>query len=181
MSTVVNVLSYATLFLNIAMLAGAVFYAANRFFDFKPSFIDTIEDYLYNYYRELSFFLASVATAGSLYVSNILGWTPCRLCWFQRILMYPLVVVLGVGILFNDENSRDYALPLAMIGLPISIYHTLLQRYDHFESAGCSVTSVSCEATDIAFHFGYITLPVMAATVFIGILILMWRFNERQD
>lgn len=181
MSAVIDVLSYSTLILNIAMLAGGVLYTANRLFGFKPSPINTIENYLYDYYKELSFLLATVATAGSLYASNMLGWEPCRMCWFQRILMYPLVVVLGVGILFNDEDTRDYAIPLAMIGLPISLYHTLLQRYDHFESAGCSVTSVSCETVDISFHFGYITLPVMAFTAFLGILILMWKFNEKRD
>lgn len=178
MSQVVNILSYGTLLINIVILASIFVYSADRLFGFRPEFIERLKGRIKEHYRELALLLAVIATSGSLYLSNGLGWEPCRLCWFQRILMYPLVVILGVGLLFNDENARDYALPLAMIGLPISLYHALLQRYDQFESAGCSVTSVSCEAVDLSFHFGYITVPVMAFTAFLGILILMWRFNE---
>lgn len=179
MSAVVNAMSSATLILDVALLATLAFYASRRLLDFEaPGYVDRLNGFLHRYYRELAFSLALIATSSSLYMSNVLGWAPCRLCWFQRILMYPLVLIIGIGILFDDEDVRDYAIPLALIGGSLAFYHALVQRFEQFQSAGCSITSVSCEATNISFHYGYITIPVMAFTVFLTVLILMWRFNE---
>jgi disulfide bond formation protein DsbB len=146
--------------------------------EFSP-FQET-KEFLSKYFMELSFLIALTSTSGSLYMSNILGWEPCHMCWLQRIFMYPLVIVLGVGLLFSDKNARDYALPLALIGFPIAFYHSLLQRFNQFQSAGCSVTSVSC-STEYTFWFGYITIPVMAAVGFAAIIFLMWRFGGRRS
>jgi hypothetical protein len=66
-----------------------------------------------------------------------------------------------------------------MIGVPLSFYHSILQRYEQFQSAGCSITSVSCE-TQYTFYFDYITIPVMAFTAFLGVAILLWRFSDRE-
>jgi disulfide bond formation protein DsbB len=172
-------LAYGTLGIQLAILVGAVFYLAERFLGFQPDYYLKVKDILSHYYRELALGLATAATVGSLMFSNILGYEPCQLCWFQRILMYPLILIIGVGLLFNDKNMRDYALPLTMIGVPLSFYHSILQRYEQFQSAGCSITSVSCE-TQYTFYFDYITIPVMAFTAFLGVAILLWRFSDRE-
>lgn len=178
MSIVTQALATGTLVLNILMVLGLFVYGLRRFtgFEFPEKAIE-FEGKLKTYSLELSLSLATIATVGSLYFSNILKYEPCRLCWFQRIFMYPLVLILGIGILFEDDNVTDYALPLTMVGLPIALYHGLVQRYSQFHSSGCSVLSVSC-STEYTFHFGYITIPVMAATAFLGILILLWRFKD---
>jgi disulfide bond formation protein DsbB len=178
MSIVSQTLATGTLLLDITILAGIFLYGAKRLLGFNfPEQLQTLEGYVKSYSVELSFGLATIATAGSLYYSNILQYEPCRLCWFQRIFMYPLVLILGVGLLFDDDNVADYALPLTMIGLPIAFYHSLVQRYSQFHSSGCSIFSVSC-STEYTFYFGYITIPVMATIAFLGILILLWRFKE---
>lgn len=178
MSTVVQILAVGTLFLDVVILGALVLYGAKRIFGFEfPEQIQTLENQLTIYSTEIALLIATIAATGSLYFSNILKYEPCRLCWFQRIFMYPLVLIFGVGLLFDDENVRDYALPLAMIGTPIALYHSLVQRYSQFHSSGCSVFSVSC-STEYTFHFGYITIPVMALTAFIVIGALLWKFNE---
>ncbi|MGQ0541414.1 MAG: disulfide bond formation protein B, partial [Blastocatellia bacterium] len=67
--------------------------------------------------------IALIATAGSLFFSEIMELPPCVLCWYQRIAMYPLVVIIGVGIAFRKASWKLYALPLALGGLAVSIYH----------------------------------------------------------
>jgi disulfide bond formation protein DsbB len=163
-----------------AGLLGAFAYHGLRKLGFTLDYVEeTVKPLLSARYRELSLLVASTATAGSLYMSNVLGWEPCLLCWYQRILIYPLVAVTAVGVLLEKEDVADYAIPLALIGLPIAVYHAVLQRYEQFQSAGCSVTSVSCETT-YSFFFGYISVPVMAATALAAVLLLMWRFSERE-
>lgn len=171
----VAVLAVLTLTLDIGLL-GALFYHLMQRTGYKISYVERSKERLKEYYLPISLFIASAATAGSLYMSNVLGWTPCKLCWYQRIFMYPLILVLGVGLVFSDENVRDYAIPLALLGFPIAFYHSLHQRFEQFGSAGCSITAVSC-STEYTFWFGYITIPVMAATAFAAVLVLMWRFG----
>jgi disulfide bond formation protein DsbB len=121
----------------------------------------------------LAFAQALLAAAGSLYLSAGLGWEPCQLCWYQRIAAYPLVVVLGVGLLRGRRGTRLYAAPLALVGVPIAAYHYLLQRTDLVGATTCSLTGPSCATTDVLL-FGYVTVPAMALTAFLVVLGLLW-------
>lgn len=180
MSLVSQILAYGTLGLNLLLLLSAAAFIYNRFSQkgltrFKA--YKRANDLVSIYAKELAFSQALIATAGSLYMSNILGWTPCRLCWFQRIIIYPLVVILGVSILFGSRDVKDYVVPLTLIGIPISAYHYMIQRIEQFQAAGCSVTQISC-STEYTFYFDYITIPMMALTAQIVILALIWKFYK---
>lgn len=160
----------------IGLLGSIIYYLASRY-GYELEWVeDALKPMLANYYRELSFLVALTATSGSLYMSNVLGWAPCRLCWFQRILVYPIVVLTATALVLDKKDVADYVMPLTMIGIPISIYHALIQRYSAFHSAGCSVLQVSC-STKYTFFYGYITIPVMAGTALAAVLFLMWRFS----
>lgn len=175
-----DVLAYGTLFLNLALLTSILVFFAQKLTSlevYKKLRIDTVNRYISRYTNELVFLQASIATSGSLYMSNILGWTPCRLCWFQRIIIYPIVVLALVAILLKKNNLREYVMPLLFVGIPIAAYHTLHQRFQQFGAAGCSVTDISC-ATEYTFHFGYITIPVMALTAMLVMLFLLWRYGK---
>lgn len=178
MAIVVDILAYGTFALNVALVLTLFAYLYNRFSNeglARFSAYSQVTDFISEYARELAFLQASIATAGSLYMSNILQWAPCRLCWFQRIFMYPLVVLLGVSILFDSRDLKDYLVPMALTGIPIAAYHYITQRAEQFHSAGCSIMQVSCE-TEYTFYFGYITVPMMALTAFIVVLVLIWKF-----
>jgi disulfide bond formation protein DsbB len=141
------------------------------------NFYSRVSGLLKQYYAEISLLLVTVATSGSLYFSEVLGWDPCIMCWYQRILMYPLVIVFGIGVLLEKDDFEDYALPLLLMGSGMSLYHYLVQRVEQFQSAGCSVAQISCE-TQYTYYFDYITVPMMAFTVFLTVLLLNWRFSE---
>lgn len=74
----------------------------------------------------LAWLIALISTVGSLFFSEVMNLLPCVLCWYQRIAMYPLVLIIGVGIVLRDGRMKSYALPLALVGLMISVYHNLL-------------------------------------------------------
>ncbi len=119
-----------------------------------------------------SFVVALIATLGSLFFSESAGFLPCKLCWFQRIFMYPLVIILGISFL-RKENISKYVIALAAIGGSISLYHYGLQVYTTLTkvSAVCDATGVSC-ASDYIFQLGYVTIPMMALTAFLMIIAL---------
>lgn len=112
----------------------------------------------------LAWLVAAIATAGSLYFSEVRHFTPCPLCWYQRIAMYPLVLVLAVATWRRDLGVRWYVLPVAVLGAGIGIYHYQLERFPHQEAIACSA-AVPC--TTIWFErLGYITIPMMALSAF---------------
>lgn len=115
--------------------------------------------------------VALVATVGSLVYSEVIHFVPCRLCWFQRIAMYPLVVVLLVGAIRREGSVRLYALPLAGIGLAISIWHYLIQLNPAWEGGACDPAN-PCSARYVE-TFGFISIPFMAGVGFIVILTLL--------
>lgn len=126
----------------------------------------------------LAFVVALVCTVGSLYYSGVAHFRPCRLCWWQRIMMYPLVPVLGVGALLRDRFTPLYALPLAAGGLGYAIYHTQLQWFPDQTSA-CEAEA-PCTSVWVD-TFGFISIPFMAGAGFLaiaGLLALHWRLSR---
>ena len=176
MSIVAQGLAYITAFLNVVLLLFIGSKVVTRFWTFKSARVERYKTLISARSREVAFIIALTAMTGSLYFSNIVGWAPCRLCWYQRILMYPLVVVLGVGVLLKKPDVQDYALPLALIGGTISIYHYIIQMTP-IHSSGCSVTGVSC-GTQYLQALGYVTVPFMALTAFATIIVLLWQFGD---
>ena len=123
--------------------------------------------------RELLFgawLVATAATVGSLYFSNS-GLEPCRYCWYQRIAMYPLVLVLGVAVLRRDTGVWRYALPLSIGGGLLSIYHAALQLQPALEVTQCAVTA-PCTLRYFAV-WGWISIPWLAGAAFLWITTLV--------
>lgn len=128
----------------------------------------------------LAWLAALVATGGSLYLSEILHYPPCVLCWWQRIAMYPLVLALGVGALRNDPAVRWYALPLAAIGALIAGYHTLVQRVPALDQATSCSAEAPCNVMWVQ-AFGFVSIPVMALAAFVLIGALALLAPARDD
>ena len=119
----------------------------------------------------IAFLVAATATAGSLYFSEVADYVPCRLCWFQRIAMYPLAVILLVAAIRRDRSVRWYAGPLAAIGAAISTYHYVIEWRPKLEGGVCGV-GPSCSALWFR-ELGFVTLALMALCGFLAILILI--------
>ncbi len=121
--------------------------------------------------RHIALLAAWIAMCGSLFISEIIGWPPCLLCWYQRILMYPLAVILAVGILRRDRGLHLYVLPFSIFGAGVSLYHYLLIKTDWFPPPACTA-SVPC-TVDYLNWFGFINIPFLALTAFLIITCMM--------
>ena len=121
-----------------------------------------------------AFATSLVASAGSLFYSQIFGFPPCNLCWWQRIFMYPLVLLLGLSLIKKDSKIVDYALVISGAGFLLSLYH----NYMHYNEGGLNTlcqflgVGVSCLKRYV-FEFNYITIPMMSLTAFLLIIIFL--------
>jgi disulfide bond formation protein DsbB len=124
--------------------------------------------------------LAAIATAGSLYYSEVADFVPCRLCWFQRIAMYPLVAILLIAAIRRDVRGGVlYALPFPIVGAAISAYHIYIEYHPEAESQSCKA-GVPCSFKWIE-ELGYVTLPVLAISAFGGIIALLLFALSRRN
>lgn len=135
--------------------------------------------FLRKYILYIAWVQALVATLGSLYFSEIAHYIPCVLCWYQRILMYPLVAILAVGILRKDKNVPYYVLPLSILGLLIAIYHYLLQMGVIPESVAPCVAGISCASRFVQW-FGFVTIPFLSLVAFAVITACMVFFIKQK-
>lgn len=125
--------------------------------------------------------VATGASLGSLFFSEVMELPPCALCWYQRTFMFPLAVVLLVGVLSSDRRCTRYALPLAVGGWLLAVYHLLLQVGVISEEAAPCSQGVSC--TEIHFElFGFASIPVLSLVAFsaiaVGLLLVTTRYSR---
>lgn len=126
--------------------------------------------------------VAAFATVGSLYLSESAGLIPCTLCWYQRIAMYPLVLILGIAMFRRDIAVRIYAIPLALVGAAIASYHYLLEWFPEIDTGACSAV-IPC--TQVWFReFGFVSMPLLALIAFglvIAFLLVPLRSSDEED
>lgn len=123
-----------------------------------------------------------IATLGSLFFSEIMKFPPCVLCWYQRICMYPLVVILFVGMIKKDKKVYLYALPLSITGWIIALYHNLLYYKILPESIKPCTLGISCTTKFIEW-FGFVTIPLLSFIAFtvINICMIIYLINTRKS
>jgi disulfide bond formation protein DsbB len=129
----------------------------------------------------LALVVALTATAGSLYFSESVGYIPCVLCWFQRIAMYPLVILLLVALVRRERAVAPYGIAVCAAGLTVSIYHYQLEWFPDQASVCSKTASVPCSVVWFK-QFGVSTIPFLAGAAFlmIGTLLALARHNERR-
>lgn len=120
----------------------------------------------------LAFIISLLAMSGSLYFSEILKLPPCILCWYQRILMYPLVLIIAIGIIRKDEKLYNYVLPFSILGMIVAFYHYLLYIKVVPESFSPCTVGVSCITPQIDW-LGFINIPLMSFLAFTAITAIM--------
>lgn len=144
----------------------------------KTSRFDT---FIWQYAPLISLFVAIDAMVGSLYFSEVRKYIPCNLCWYQRILMYPLVAILLVGVIKRDRNLPYYVLPLSFLGILVSSYHYALE-WGIFPPVACNV-GVPC-STPYFWWFNFITIAFLALIAFLLISFFMlnyWRVLRQYE
>lgn len=160
-----QILSILTVIAQIQILVLTVLIIKDR--SRKSNFLK----YLSKYTDKFTFLITLVSTFGSLYYSEIAGFEPCKYCWFQRILMYPLTIIMYIAIKTKDKYVNKYVLPISGIGTLLAGYHYLTQL--GWLPSTCIATgySVGCAKVFI-MTFGYITIPMMSFTAFLFIFVL---------
>tara|TARA_Y100000310_G_scaffold340439_1_gene436239 strand:- start:8063 stop:8635 length:573 start_codon:yes stop_codon:yes gene_type:complete len=172
-----TLLGILTLITSVSLVFLFLFFIFKKITKRNIPFFDKVWSFILKRALFFSFLFALVATLGSLFYSEIAHYTPCKLCWFQRILMYPLSLILGVAWWKNDKKVGRYVIPMAIIGGLIAIYHYGVQRVN-FHSTCSADAAVPC-SIKYTFEFGYITIPMMALTAFIWITILLYRSRKK--
>jgi len=146
----------------------------------KPLKQNSLRKFIDEYNVYLAWVIALIAVGGSLYFSEVLRYEPCKLCWFQRICMYPLVILLGIASYRNDKKIIPYVLPLSIIGALFSTYHYLEEKIPAVAKALPCTVGIPCNF-DYLDWLGFITIPLLAFTAFVLITVLLILGRKEQD
>lgn len=139
-----------------------------------------MKKFLMEYGNYIAWTIALFAMVGSLIFSEVLGYPPCTLCWYQRICLYPLVFIIGTGILRRDPNMPYYALPLAVLGTVVGLYHNLLYYGIIPKTISPCSAGVSC-TTKFINWFGFVDIPLLSLVALIiitAILVINLKRNK---
>ncbi|GGB54251.1 disulfide oxidoreductase [Fictibacillus barbaricus] len=120
----------------------------------------------------IAWLAAIVSTLGSLFFSEVLKFIPCTFCWYQRILMYPLVILLGIAFYHQDDKITRYVLPFSILGILVSGYHYALQKIPALKAFEMCTSGVPCSGQYINW-LGFVTIPLLAFIGFTTITLCM--------
>jgi disulfide bond formation protein DsbB len=124
--------------------------------------------------------IAAMATLGALFMSEVMGFAPCVLCWYQRIFMFPLVFVLAAGLFPLDPKVLRYALPLAIGGLLVAGFHVLLTVGIIPETLAPCRQGIPCKTIQVEW-FGFVTIPLLSFLAFLTINVLLLASTIRSS
>jgi disulfide bond formation protein DsbB len=168
-----QMLSLGTIFLQAVILALLVIFI---FFRTKTNpFLVFFKEYTFI----IGFFIALGAVSLSLFYSNVIGFPPCELCWIQRIFLYPQLILFGMELYKRDRSMVDFSIVFAILGSMTSLYHMYIERGGESAlpcASPSAINQVSC-ATRYVYEFSYVTIPVMAFTLSVFIIMILWNYK----
>src|SRR3989344_1543678 len=135
------------------------------------------------HYLTLGFIIALSASLFSLVYSEIIGFLPCYLCWYQRVFLFPLVLIFGSAIWHKDRKIVKYTLPMLSIGFVVSVYQNFFYYFGEGSSLPCDASGVSCYQQLVSEFGGYISIPMFALTTFVALIaiVLVAHFYKKED
>jgi disulfide bond formation protein DsbB len=165
----------------LIVLVGMVIFVITLFlFLFERNRKNFIYDFIADNSLLFAFIVALAAVCGSLFYSNIVGYTPCELCWFQRIFIYPQVVLLGVALWKHDRGIWIYSIWLGAIAACISAFHVYAQHFNQ-GALPCPIVGQTSTCGKLFVDvYGFITIPSMALTASLMIILFMVMYRIRQ-
>lgn len=174
---------YLNMFLGAGAIALQIFsVAALAILFFRPKdnkFLGFID----KHYLNIGFIISLAGSLFSLVYSEIIGFLPCALCWWQRIFLYPLVFIFGAAIWSKDRKVVKYTLPLLSVGFVISVYQSFQYYFGDSSSLPCDASGISCYQQLISEFGGYISIPMLALSSFFALIsvVLVAHFYKKED
>jgi len=171
--TIVTSLAILTLAADALILLSLIALTINTFIPLPM--LAPLKKMVQKYGLIVLFAIPAFSVLGSLYFSNYVGFTPCTLCWYQRIFMYPQALLMGTALIYKTRDIVKYLIPLSILGALTSALHyfeqirAMLTPLDPL--IPCSLDGTSCSASYI-FEFGFVTIPFMTFTAFVLIIIV---------
>ena len=174
---VTKILSFFTVIADI-MASVIIFVLLVKKFGKPNEFINVVIEFLGSNAVLGAFIIVLTSITGSIFYSEIAGFLPCSLCWWQRVFLYPQVILFGIA-LWKKERVADYAIALSSVGALIASYHSYLQ-FGGLPLIPCAASAAAASCAQRYFlEFGYVTIPTMSLTVFILIILLMLTNKSR--
>jgi len=145
----------------------------------KNSFLGFID----KHYLELGFLISLTASLFSLVYSEIVGFVPCYLCWYQRIFMFPLAFIFGSAIWHKDRKIVKYTLPLLSVGFVFAVYQNFYYYFGESSTLPCDASGISCYQALISTFGGYISFPMLSLSGFLALIsiVLVAHFYKKED
>lgn len=141
-------------------------------------------DFIDKHYLNLGFVISLFASLFSMVYSEVIGFAPCYLCWYQRVFMFPVVFIFGAAIWAKDRKIVKYVLPMLGVGLVISVYQNFVYYFNPDASAlPCDASGISCYQRLVSVFGGYISIPMLALTTFLALItvVLVAHFYKKED
>ncbi len=176
----------STLVLLSIPLIGILFIAR---YSYILPYTDLIRKQLDTYALPLGFLISFFATLGALTYEVVYGFVSCEFCWYQRIAIFPMVLLLGIASLRNDKSIKLYIIVLALLGTAVSVYHWIVHMIGIYGSQAsadslvpCDPDSLitSCSKTEI-LEYGFITIPFMAISTLLLVIVLMLFIKNKRS
>ena len=178
-----NSVQYLNMFLGGGAILLQIFSVIALFLLFIGPKKNSYLAFLDKHYLTLGFIISLTASLFSLVYSEIVGWVPCYLCWYQRIFMFPLPLIFGVAVWAKDRKIVKYVLPLLSIGAVFSVYQNFYYYFGGGSSLPCDASGISCYKTLISAFGGYISFPMLSLSGYIALLtiVLVAHFYKKED
>ncbi|MES2023157.1 MAG: disulfide bond formation protein B [Patescibacteria group bacterium] len=171
---------YLNMFLGMGAIVLQIFAVVSLLILFFGPKKNSFFDYLEKHFLAICFLISLIATFFSLVYSEIVHFAPCYLCWYQRIFLFPQVILFGIAFWDKDKKVIRYSLPLLCIGFVFSIYQNLMYYFGETGSVPCDSSGVSCYQQLISEFGGYISFPMLSLTAYFTILVLILIVHFRQ-
>lgn len=130
-------------------------------------------EFINKHFLILAFLISLSASIFPLVYSEIVGFVPCYLCWWQRVFIFPLPLMFGVALWDKDRRVVRYALPILCVGFLISVYQNFFYYFGENSNLPCDASGVSCYQHLVSVFGGYISIPMLALTAFFSLLTLL--------
>lgn len=174
---------YLNMFLGTGAIILQIFSVIALFLLFLRPKENAYLSFIDKHYLNLSFVIALIASLFSLVYSEIIGFVPCYLCWYQRTFMFPLPFIFGTAIWYKDRKIVKYVLPLLCVGAIFSVYQNFFYYFGESSNLPCDASGVSCYQQLINVFGGYISFPMLSLSGYVALITiaLVAHFYKKED